>query len=276
MRFAVTALSSIDDIVLPGAIRLHVVALSEGLRSADGKGELVKKYRKLAQRQGGDFHLVEPSHIKQTFDVLARNNCTLAPHPSLAIVMYDLMVTMSDAMYDGQLALGHISRRITLFPNPNMSHFQHAAVHNGTSLVRIKSALMTHLPDLTELPRTFPTILPLIGFISAAKMASPPSLSIHAVIPLPSHASISQGNCWDFPALPFSMLKIRPAGLNLSEDDLSLCLMLNACLKNDKKIGVVQLDKRWFGLISSTNENGSDCTLPPLLNLKDPLAHFIG
>jgi hypothetical protein len=36
--------------------------------------------------------------------------------------------------------------------------------------------------------------------------------------------------------------------------------MLNACLKSEKKVGVVQLGHRWFGLISSMNEGTTDCT----------------
>jgi hypothetical protein len=38
----------------------------------------------------------------------------------------------ADGLYDGQLTLGHLSRRITLYPNPNLSFFQHNIVHTGT------------------------------------------------------------------------------------------------------------------------------------------------
>jgi len=46
----------------------------------------------------------------------------------------------------------------------------------------------------------------------------------------------------------------------IKEEDLALCLMLNACLKNGKKLGVVQLGHRWFGLVSSMPEGSTDCT----------------
>jgi hypothetical protein len=37
--------------------------------------------------------------------------------------------------------------------------------------------------------------------------------------------------------------------------------MLNACLKSEKKVGVLQLGPHWFGLISSMNEGATDCTV---------------
>lgn len=230
------------DMELPSSVKLHVVALGSGRpqveRLGDGASELrkrqktaaagdgqnqnqqgsgmLRKYQKLATLQGGGFHLIEPPHsapqLKQAFDSLARTHYGL---------------------YDGQLTLGHFARRITLYPNPNLSFFQHNIVH-------------------TELPRSFPGLLPLIGFMAAAKLPSPPSLSTHAIIPLPSQASLDQG-------------------LGITEDDLALCLMLNACLKSEKKVGVVQLGHRWFGLISSMNEGTTDCLVLHVLSPKLPL-----
>jgi hypothetical protein len=57
-----------------------------------------------------------------------------------------------------------------------------------------------------ELPRSFPSLLPLIGFIATAKLPSPPSLATHAIIPLPSQASLDQGTAQHIPCPPYSRL----------------------------------------------------------------------
>lgn len=68
------------NVELPASVKLHIVSIREEWRDSNEVTErLAKNYRKLAELQGGEFRLAEPSHIKQAFDSIARNHC--APMP---------------------------------------------------------------------------------------------------------------------------------------------------------------------------------------------------
>lgn len=128
--------------------------------------------------------------------------------------------------YEGTLSCGNLQSKVTLSPPPDL-----------TSILEESKKTKGQ-----EKNRRLTSELSICGFLDVADAGSPPHISRHLVIPVPS----SSGDAKD-----------KEGGKEVvkdSEEDgktPSFCVLLHGSLKVEKMVAIVMLDSDWFGMLHS-------------------------
>lgn len=128
--------------------------------------------------------------------------------------------------YEGTLSCGHLQSKITLSPAPDL-----------TSILETSKKTTGQ-----EKTRRMPNELSICGFLDVADAGSPPHISRHLVIPVPTSSADS---------------KDKEGGKETVRDTdedgktPSFCVLLHGSLKVEKMVAIVMLDSDWFGMLHS-------------------------
>jgi len=126
---------------------------------------------------------------------------------------FDNIISTSYTNYIGTLLCGNLSAEIILSPNPTGVLYQTMQQEVGS---------------------TFPSVLSIVKFIPNVKIASPPTLSRHIMLP--------------------------------SSPQNHLPMILNESLKSEHMSAVVMLSSNWFALISSVTEKDKTTVVMSILS----------
>ncbi|XP_068741564.1 integrator complex subunit 14-like [Montipora capricornis] len=128
--------------------------------------------------------------------------------------------------YEGTLSCGHLQSKITLSPPPDFTTVLETSRKTSGQ----------------EKNRRLPNELSICGFLDVADIGSPPHLSRHLVIPIPT--AVADG-------------KEKEGGKDTTKDGEEdgkipcFCVLLHGSLKVEKMVAIVSLDSDWFGMLHS-------------------------
>lgn len=177
----------LDTLQLQG-LRVHIIAIG----ASSEVESTMEGYRGVVGKTGGSIQTVE------------------LPHNSHALKQcFDSLVCSHYGSYSGLLACGNLKCNVSVQPNPNIELFRILSNQGGNVA-----------------GGTFPTVLPITGFLPNKKIPSPPAISRHIILPATS-------------------------------TDTTMCLLLNEALKAEKTTAFVMLEPDWFAIISSLYEKDS-------------------